>query len=137
MVGNDNVSDVRFAQPGDCTILAGFTPQVVEEDCENPDNYGNICIENFNILDWADYADGANPFPLPPYSKTIGGDEISCAIASADGTPYTHRVIHEMLGGEEVFYSLEMDADSHDGNDPRDVGVGSLFRVLCLVCRWV
>lgn len=123
MVGEDNVSDVRFAQPGDCTVLAGFTPQIIEEDCENPDNYGNTCIENFNILDWADYADGANPFPLPPYSKIIGGDEISCAIASADGTPYTHRVIHEMLGGEEVFYSLEMDADSHDGNDPRDVGV--------------
>ncbi|MEQ8703112.1 MAG: SdrD B-like domain-containing protein [Phaeodactylibacter sp.] len=123
MVGEDNVSNVRFAQPGTCTIMAGFVPQIIDEDCENPDNYGNACIENFNILDWADYANGTNPFLLPPYTKVIDGDEISWSVTSADATPLTHRVYHEVLGGDEEFYSLEMDADSHDANDPRDVGV--------------
>lgn len=44
-------------------------------------------------------------------------------------------VIYEMLGGEEVFYFLEMDVDSYDGNDFRDVGVVFFFNcfVQCLV----
>lgn len=123
MVGEDNISDVRFVKPGNCAVLAGFTPKIIEEDCENPENYGNTCIENFNILDWADYADGTNPFLLPPYTKEIEGDEIAWSVTSADATSHTHRVYHEVLGGEEQFYSLEMDADSHDPNDPKDVGV--------------
>ena len=123
MKGPDNVGDVQFVTPGNCSIKAGFTAQVTEEDCTNPDNFGNYCVENFNALSWSNYANGANPFPLPPYSEQVDEDVIYWSRTTDDGTDYTHRVIHETLGGEPVFYALEMDANSQDADDPRDVGV--------------
>lgn len=122
-LGTQHKSNVQFTDAGNCTLLVGFAPVNTEEDCFNPDNPVNNCIENFNTLDWGEVANGAIPFPFPPFTREIGGDEIAWARSTDGGTPYTHRVYHNMLGGEQEYYLLEMEGDNSNPARPQDVGV--------------
>jgi uncharacterized repeat protein (TIGR01451 family) len=121
--GPQQAGDVQFSTAGDCSVMAGFTPRITEEDCVNPDNVADVCVENFRILDWSVFDPGTLPFPVAPYVQNIGGDNIYWSRSSDDATDYTHRVFHDMLGGSEGYYFLEMDADNTDGTGARDVGV--------------
>ena len=121
--GEQNPSDVQFAETGNCGITVGFTPQINEGECTNPDNTGQDCVENFRTLDWSEYDPGANPFPFSPYVKNVDGDQVYWARTNDDATDYTHRVFYDMLGGEEGYYYLEMDADDTSEESDKDVGV--------------
>lgn len=121
--GADSPSNVQFVDGNDCGITAGFSPQILEEDCENPDNYGNACIEDFHILSWADYADGAIPFPVPPYVQSVASDKIYWSRTTDGATANAHRVSHSTLGGQEAYYLLEMDANSAGPGKNSEAGV--------------
>jgi len=121
--GDEHMGDVQFVEAGSCGITVGFAPQLTTEDCVNPDNVANECIENFRTLDWSTYSAGVFPFPVAPYVQNVDGDDVYWSRSSEDATDYTHRVFHDMLGGQEAYYFLEMDADDTGGSAQRDVGV--------------
>jgi uncharacterized repeat protein (TIGR01451 family) len=121
-----NGSNVQFADAGDCAINAAFMSSLNTEVCENPSNVGSApCLENFNTLDWSNFANGSNPFPFPPYGQTVNSDVVYWSRSTDDATPYTHKVFHTVLGGSPAYYYLEMDADNTSDTDSK--GVGAVF----------
>ena len=120
----ENGTGVQFATAGNCAVNTSFVDETAAEDCSNPDNIGSsTCDEVFNTLDWGQYANGAIPFPTPPYSKAIGQDYIYWSRSTDDATAYAHRVFHLVYGGADAFYYLEIDAD----NTTSAGGAGAVF----------
>ena len=123
-ISTQNGSNVQFSQTGNCGINAAYVSSINDQNCDNPDNIGTAeCLENFNVLDWSNFANGSNPFPFPPYGQAVNNDVVYWSRSTDDATSYTHKVFHTVLGGAEASYYLEMDADNIANPDNKGVGV--------------
>ncbi len=127
LAGADNGSPVQFVTAGDCAVKAGFMDQAGQDCYGEEEGAAFNCSDTPNTLDWSAYSDGANPFPLAPFSAAVNGDAVFWARTTDGATPYAHRVYHEELGGVEAFYLLETESGSAGSGADNGVGVVLAF----------